>query len=54
MSEEELLAGIAAMTNYKETRDRLEQEMREQMPWLVQKIRDDMSKDITFKEGEQS
>ena len=45
MSEKELLAGIAALTNYKETRDRLEQEMREQMPWLAQKILDDMKKD---------
>jgi hypothetical protein len=45
MNEEELLASIAAMTNYKETRDRLEQEMREQMPWLAQKIRDDMKED---------
>jgi hypothetical protein len=42
MTEEELLAGIAALTNYKETRDRLEQEMREQMPWLTQKILADM------------
>jgi hypothetical protein len=45
MTEEELLAGIAAMTNYKETRDRLEQEMREQMPWLAQKILADMKED---------
>lgn len=48
MSEEELLAGIAAMAQYKETRDRLEQQMREQMPWLAQKILDDMKK----REGE--
>ena len=45
MSEEELMVSIAAMTNYKETRDRLEQQMREQMPWLAQKIRDDMKKE---------
>ena len=45
MTEEELLAGIAAMTNYKETRDRLDQEMREQMPWLTQKILADMKED---------
>jgi hypothetical protein len=45
MSEEELLASIAAMTRYKEARDRLEQQMREQMPWLAQKIRDDMKKE---------
>jgi hypothetical protein len=44
-SEEELLAGIAAMTDYKDTRDRLEQEMREHMPWLAQKILDDMKKE---------
>ena len=48
MSEEELMASIAAMTNYKETRDRLEQQMREQMPWLAQKIRDDMRKEKPY------
>jgi hypothetical protein len=45
MNEQGLLAGIAARTNYKETRDRLEQEMREQMPWLTQKISADMKED---------
>jgi hypothetical protein len=45
VSGEELLAGIAAMTSYRDTRDRLEQEMREHMPWLAQKILDDMKKE---------
>ncbi len=45
MSEEEFLASITAMADHEETRNRLEQQMREQMPWLAQKIRDDMEKE---------
>ena len=45
MSEEEFLASITAMADHEETRDRLEQQMRVQMPWLAQKIRDDMKKE---------